>query len=238
MPPKKWLIIDRERGIDQEAWLYARCADLRTSQKPLKDYARDVAHAFESQFPSNILQRIFKNGKFQRFETEEEAIVRCEGRPKQCVKWIQNHKSEILRRAEHQASLPAYLDLQDYKPDVEVKRARSARDIYVGEHPEIRENATKEARDSGISTRSELQSSINAAYSAAIAVDPDWQRYIDRSQEEKTTRAAERAKIRESSTIADDDSQPGMSRTQILQNLEYTLLNTVKALARRIRRLW
>jgi hypothetical protein len=90
MPQRKWLLIEPDRGINQEEWLINRIKkDLDDPQslyyhsKSLSLWASSVAHDFEDEFPRTIRKTIVEGrGKkrTEREETEEEAKERTEKR--------------------------------------------------------------------------------------------------------------------------------------------------------------
>lgn len=111
--------------------------------------------------------------------------------------WIRNNKRKLLGQEENGQPQPEYLELQEYKAEVHVKRARSARDIFIAEHPEVRVTAEQTARAEGITTRSEITMRVNLAYTEAIKNAPNWVEYEARSNAEKLAKATERQTLKD-----------------------------------------
>ena len=87
MTAHKWLIIDPDRGIDQEQWLVDRTKkDIAENLSKINTYARGIASEFDAAFPRDIPEKIYaghgRRKKFIRFETPEEAQTRCVNRGK------------------------------------------------------------------------------------------------------------------------------------------------------------
>lgn len=133
--------------------------------------------------------------------------------------WIRNHKNALLGddhgRNSSEGPGPAYIELQEYKAEAHVGRARSARDIFIAEHPDIRKQAEQASRDEGFTTRSDITTRVNTAYTEAIKTSTDWADYEARSLQEKSNKAAERQalkNVREGVRADSPDGSPGRDK--------------------------
>lgn len=130
----------------------------------------------------------------------------------QIVKWIQNHKDKLSGGAHPR---PAYLKLKsfvDNNPPSSSTRAKSARDLFISDNPNIRQQTKDACILEGITDKTAITRRVNDAYTEAIGRLSSAEReiYEKRSQEDKARCAAERGKEREAA--ADVSDAPTLSR--------------------------
>lgn len=84
-------------------------------------------------------------------------------------------------------------------------RAKSARDLFIIDHPEIREQVVHAAHAEGVTDHNEITRRINNAHSEVYKIVPDEERlkYQRLSEEDRLHKAAERENVREA--IAQED---------------------------------
>ncbi|KAK7677489.1 hypothetical protein QCA50_019495 [Cerrena zonata] len=239
MPQRKWFIVDPERNIDQEEWLTTRVTrDLKDNLGRCNDYAREIATEFEKVFPREVPAKKYdRKGRkniYIGMETRDEALARCANRPYQIVKWIQNHRDRLTNGAQQK---PQYLKLQSLKDDMSrlSSRAKSVRDLFVSDHPEIRKQAMTTALAEGITLQKDITSRINKAYSDAIKNAEDLEKYKRLSEEDKLRKAVERKDREEASTetglVSSSHNRLGVDRSKIIRDLLFTLQNFITDLA-------
>ncbi|KAI0069903.1 hypothetical protein K474DRAFT_1680561 [Panus rudis PR-1116 ss-1] len=240
MPQPLWLIVERNRGIDQKQWLTERVSkDIDLNRNQLTKYGKGIAVEFDAKFPRTILKSIYKRTssgqkEFDRMETEEEALQRTNRRtnlrcnsvysPQQIVKWIHNHQDKLGAKKPEDAPLPKYLDLQQ-NDGSNKSRAKSARDLFISAHPEISKNVRTAAKAEGVNDRQEIQRRVNVAYTEAIA-NADMSDYRTLADKDKQAKAAER----QTPATENADAQ---SRKELLDQLQYSLFNTAVQLGKK-----
>ncbi|GJE96004.1 hypothetical protein PsYK624_121970 [Phanerochaete sordida] len=228
MPTPVWF-----ESPNEKTWLENRLLqDAQQDPANMAAYRERIAREFLAKFPGTPTPReILKNKKVVRVETEDEAQARCSRRYKQCVTWIKNHRKIVLMGATGGTGAPEFIRLDEYKPEAHVGRARSARDIYISDHPEIGRAIRSSAAAEGLS-KAQLCAKVNDAYTEALKADPARADYERRSNDEKAQKAAERATMKEKRE-AEQADQPSDSagRTKVLNDLEFTLSQYVCKLA-------
>lgn len=213
-----WLIVDADRNVDQYRWLVQYVStNIRQNVDRIGPFSREVSNAFEKHFPASEIARVFDHNRFVRWETQEEALERCKHRSqvsfytdlnhdsltynlsiKQCSKWVQNHYKKYLQPED---SIPKIYHIQSAKDISNVPRAKSARDLFIADHPEIQTQVNAEMTAQGITNKSELRARINRAYTDAMALCNNIDNYHERAAENKAQRAAERQNEKEKQDI-------------------------------------
>lgn len=104
-------------------------------------------------------------------------------------------------------------------------RAKSARDLFISDHPEIRQEATLAAHANGITNTKDITGRINKAYTEAIRMADDFNKYQRLSEEDKLRKAAERKDQEEAAGGAEPVS--GLSSHNGTDRSKYVLFSVV-----------
>ncbi len=99
------------------------------------------------------------------------------------------------------------VNLLDSRAASEVKtRAKSARDLFVADHPEINLQTRDKLKADGVTAPKELQTAVNDAYTKAIdtaKADGSFATYEAAARADKETTAAARAQVAKGRTDVD-----------------------------------
>ena len=103
--------------------------------------------------------------------------------------------------------MPGFLKLRPFRDNVSAStsRAKSSRDLFITDHPEIRKQITEAARAEGITDPHEITRRVNNSYSEAYknVSDDERLKYQHLSEEDKLRKAAEREKTRDVTSQGD-----------------------------------
>jgi hypothetical protein len=115
----------------------------------------------------------------------------------QCKKWIQTHTKDVIGR-QKKVALPALLTIKPGDHS-ETKRAKSLRDLVVGDHPEVAQEVRARAAAAGIDDQSEVTAAINIAHTVYIAGldEATLDEYQSRAAASKLKQQQERAQNQE-----------------------------------------
>ncbi|KAI0682747.1 hypothetical protein BC835DRAFT_1424051 [Cytidiella melzeri] len=197
------------------------------------NYKAEIVAEFEHHFPRDYLAKVFEGSgrkkKYLRNETPEEAQERTARRETQLRTWLDNHKGRLVQAMKGEKQpLPKFLDIQAYH-EAPAARTRSARDIFISENGQVRQESDRLATKDGVnsSNLAKLQARRNKVYTKAIAelLPDEWRVYFDRSEQEKVVKKAERDIARTKTKAAESLSLP--ERAKLLTDLEFTVEKTI-----------
>ena len=89
------------------------------------------------------------------------------------------------------------LELQEYKAELHVPRAKSPRDFFRNAHPEIGREVSARLAGEGIVDKAAICKAVNEAYTKAFDEHPERLTFIQRSDDDKALKRAERMKLKE-----------------------------------------
>ncbi|KAI0693240.1 hypothetical protein C8T65DRAFT_744782 [Cerioporus squamosus] len=250
-PGPGWLLIDRldlplhvsrePHDVDQDAWIWERARrdmHLALGPNPVYKAKAKYAEAVATDFDAKWLRSITTwNKKAERMETEQEALTRTANRHNQARKWVLNNWDDLVKAATPTTAATTatrtLVNLLDSTIRDDTPRAKSARDLFIAAHPEVREHVRAQLKEQGVTSSSALQAAVNAAYSDAIdkvKLDGSFERYNADAAASRAEAAAERER-REAEALAEHGGDPVAARRKELEDLYYTVNCYVEELA-------
>ncbi|KAH9914941.1 uncharacterized protein B0H18DRAFT_1215784 [Fomitopsis serialis] len=166
-------------------------------RESFKKVASTVATAFEQEFDINVRGLVREKGKL-RVETEAEYAKRTKERHKSILKWIENNKPWFDKHKLGPLDLLPVPLPEETEPEETRDRAKSARGLFIHDHPHIGARAKAEAAKAGLASGPQT-TEWNLAFSREIdrvkAEEPaKWQQYEElAAQSKEDARAANAA---------------------------------------------